>query len=115
MVKSAVGGTDTLTGIEALHFDDGTVEVRSSSPLVDNLFYDQKYADVLHAGLDPAAHYYAHGAQEGRDPNAWFDDKGYLAANPAVANAHIDPLVHYLQYGAFELCDPHSDGVMAHG
>ena len=32
--------------------------------------------------------------KEGRDPDAYFSTKGYLAANPDVAAAGIDPLIH---------------------
>nr|WP_301301838.1 amidase family protein [Methylorubrum extorquens] len=52
------------------------------------------------------AHYRTYGWQEGRNPNAVFDTKGYLAANSDVAAAGIDPLAHYVRYGAAEGRDP---------
>ncbi|BDL39135.1 amidase family protein [Methylorubrum sp. GM97] len=51
-------------------------------------------------------HYTTYGWQEGRNPNAVFDTKGYLAAYGDVAAAGIDPLAHYVRYGAAEGRDP---------
>ncbi|CAO4196225.1 amidase family protein [Methylorubrum extorquens] len=51
-------------------------------------------------------HYTTYGWQEGRNPNAVFDTKGYLAAYGDVAAAGVDPLAHYVRYGAAEGRDP---------
>ena len=40
-------------------------------------------------------HYETYGWHEGRNPNAWFDVKGYLDAYPDVKAAGMDPLFHY--------------------
>ena len=65
------------------------------SPLVDDLFYLARNKDVLAAGQDADAHYAAYGAAEGRDPNAYFSTKGYLATYTDVAKAGLNPLSHY--------------------
>jgi len=46
------------------------------------------------------------GWQEGRNPNALFDTKGYLGAYADVAAAHINPLDHYNTSGWHEGRDP---------
>lgn len=51
-------------------------------------------------------HYESNGWHEGRNPNAVFDTKGYLAAYADVAAANIDPLAHYDSYGFKEGRDP---------
>lgn len=65
---------------------------------------------ALAAGGDPDAVAYAQyqssGWREGRDPNAVFKVKDYLAANPDVQAAGLDPLLHYDAYGWREGRDP---------
>jgi glycosyltransferase involved in cell wall biosynthesis len=43
-----------------------------------------------------------HGANEGRDPNAWFDSQWYLSTNPDVATQEMNPLLHYVLHGQRE-------------
>ena len=99
-------GTDKLTSIEVLQFADGSVQLADGLPMVDDLFYAQRYADVLRAGVDPDAHYASDGWREGRDPNAFFSTNGYLGANSDVKAAQINPLAHYSVYGWTEGRDP---------
>lgn len=47
------------------------------SGLFDAGWYLQAYPEVAAAGLDPALHYLAHGADEGRDPGPRFSTSGY--------------------------------------
>jgi GT2 family glycosyltransferase/glycosyltransferase involved in cell wall biosynthesis len=75
--------------------------------LVDAEWYAEKYADVRRAGLEPVRHYTEYGAQEGRDPNPFFDGKWYRLQYPDVAASGILPLLHYLRDGAAELRNPH--------
>ncbi|MCF4125648.1 hypothetical protein [Methylobacterium sp. SyP6R] len=74
------------------------------------LAYDDVAAAALRSGgdtLDYAyRHYEQYGWREGRDPNALFDTKGYLAAYGDVKAAGIDPLMHYDVYGWKEGRDP---------
>ncbi|OAS26666.1 hypothetical protein [Methylobacterium platani] len=51
-------------------------------------------------------HYEQYGWREGRDPNAFFDTRGYLDAYGDVKAAGIDPLMHYDTYGWKEGRDP---------
>ncbi|KQP63282.1 hypothetical protein ASF41_22350 [Methylobacterium sp. Leaf111] len=65
---------------------------------------------ALAAGGDTFAfaysHYETNGWHEGRNPNAVFDTKGYLAAYMDIAAANIDPLAHYESFGFKEGRDP---------
>jgi hypothetical protein len=54
-------------------------------------------------------HFDALGWKEGRDPNAIFDTKGYLAAYADVAQAGMNPLNHYETFGIREGRDPAAD------
>jgi Ca2+-binding RTX toxin-like protein len=84
----------------------------------DAEFYLLGNADVLQAAqaagrTDTFAyarqHFDTYGWKEGRDPNAVFDTKGYLAAYRDVAQAGINPLNHYDTYGWKEGRDPARD------
>ena len=75
--------------------------------LVDADWYTDKYADVRRAGLEPVRHYSEYGAQEGRDPNPFFDGAWYRSQYADVAASGILPLLHYLRDGAAELRNPH--------
>ena len=67
--------------------------------LVDDVYYYSMSPDVFDGRIDPEVHYRTFGAQEGRDPNAFFSTFGYLAANPDVAVTGSDPLAHYGRFG----------------
>jgi len=73
----------------------------------DSSYYLDQYPDVKAAVQSGAiesaeAHWEMYGAAEGRNPNAVFNTKEYLAANPDVAASGMNPLTHFLQYGAAE-------------
>jgi GT2 family glycosyltransferase/glycosyltransferase involved in cell wall biosynthesis len=75
--------------------------------LIDPTWYAAKYPDVRRAGLEPVHHYIHFGANEGRDPNPFFDGAWYLAQYPDVAVSGMPALLHYLRDGASELRNPH--------
>ncbi|GJD47249.1 hypothetical protein AFCDBAGC_5142 [Methylobacterium cerastii] len=83
-------------------------------PGFDAEYYLLSNTDVakaaLAAGGDSFAfaynHYEANGWHEGRNPNAIFDIKGYLAKYGDVKAANIDPLAHYEANGWKEGRDP---------
>ena len=104
-IYGSEGGT-YVTNMETLKFSDGTVSLSDTNPLVDNLYYDQRYSDIFHASADPASHYFSYGSREGRDPNPDFSTIGYLGANRDVKAAGVNPLSHYDQYGWKEGRDP---------
>ncbi|MCJ2083791.1 5'-nucleotidase C-terminal domain-containing protein [Methylobacterium sp. J-090] len=99
-------GRDAISGFERIQFSDTTVVLNDGNRLVDDLFYLARNKDVLAAGQDADAHFAAYGAGEGRDPNAFFSNRGYLAANSDVAKAGQNPLTHYDTYGWKEGRDP---------
>ncbi|CAO4137061.1 ExeM/NucH family extracellular endonuclease [Methylorubrum extorquens] len=79
--------------------------------------FDAEYYLLAHADVAQAAgttdtfafaarHFEQYGWQEGRNPNAVFDTKGYLAAYSDVKAAGLNPLTHYDQYGWKEGRDP---------
>ncbi|WP_375408713.1 alkaline phosphatase [uncultured Methylobacterium sp.] len=79
----------------------------------DAEFYLLSNADVARAAsasTDAFAfarqHFSQFGAAEGRNPNAVFDTKGYLAAYADVRASGIDPLAHYDTVGFKEGRDP---------
>lgn len=99
-------GSDRVGGFERYLFNDATIVVDDGNPLVDDLYYLSRNQDVFRAGMDADTHYEMYGAQEGRNPNAFFSTSGYLAANPDVRAAGINPLKHYDQHGWKEGRDP---------
>lgn len=71
----------------------------------DAQFYLNMYLDVRADEFwekDPALHYLAHGASEGRKPNKFFDTQWYVENNPDVEESGMNPLVHYILYGRQE-------------
>lgn len=83
-------------------------------PGFDAEYYLLSNADVAKAALAGGGdtfdfayqHFETYGWHEGRNPNAVFDTKGYLAAYADVAAASIDPLAHYETFGWKEGRDP---------
>src|SRR5262245_17592728 len=65
------------------HLDGRTI---SLSALFDRNWYLDRYPDVQIAAIDPALHYFDHGARERRNPSALFDTAWYLSKYPDVAN-----------------------------
>ena len=78
------------------------LEVIRNSAFFASAHYLETNPDVRAAGLDPAAHYLAHGGREGRDPGPHFSTTAYLARNPDVAAAGLNALVHYETCGRKE-------------
>lgn len=85
---------------------------RSLADGVDDLFYLDKYGDILNAfnassTFDPSNHYLTQGglAAEQRSPNALFDDGYYRAQASAISNS-VTALSHYLTTGAAAGYDP---------
>jgi len=107
IVVAGPDGTDTLVAVEHLRFADGTVTPEDGNPLFDTAFYLSHNGDVFHAGVNALAHFNTFGRDEGRDPNAFFDTMGYIAANGLAAQ--LDPLDHYHQVGFREGRDPGPD------
>lgn len=72
------------------------------SQLFDAAWYLAGNPDVARAKIDPAVHYLAHGADEGRDPGPCFNSRRYVEAHADVAAAGVNPLAHYLRHGRAE-------------
>lgn len=109
----SAGGSDTLVNIEILGFDDGFTAARVPTGITSTGFdaelYLAQYPDLQANGISEGSaysHYLAHGALEGRAPNALFDSTWYLARNRDVAAAGVNPLEHYYRFGHLEDRDP---------
>ncbi len=76
--------------------------IASIEPLVDSVFYFQRYPHVREAGITAAAHYVREGWREGYDPAPWFSSEGYTRINTDVAHGSLPPFVHYVLYGRRE-------------
>ena len=63
-------------------------------------------SDVEAAGVNPLQHFNTFGWKEGRDPNAYFDTRGYLATYADVAAAGVNPFEHFMTFGWKEGRDP---------
>ena len=78
------------------------IELIATSEFFDRDWYLKRYPDVAAAEVNPAAHYLASGAAEGRDPGPRFSTRTYLRRNRDVAAAGANPLLHYLRLGMNE-------------
>jgi glycosyltransferase involved in cell wall biosynthesis len=83
-------------------FTEQAIELIRRSPLFDSAFYLTEYPDLAAAGVDPAAHYFLHGGEEGRNPGPYFSTSEYLRQNPEVAAASLNALYHYESRGREE-------------
>ena len=83
-------------------FADEATDLIRKSPLFDPEYYLYKYPDLAAAGVDPAAHYFLHGGEEGRNPGPYFLTSEYLRQNPEVAAANLNALYHYESRGRKE-------------
>jgi glycosyltransferase involved in cell wall biosynthesis len=84
---------------------DITLRILQNSGKFDATWYLSEYDDIAkepYWSENSALHYLLHGANEGRDPNAWFDSQWYLSTNPDVATQEMNPLLHYVLHGQRE-------------
>lgn len=92
--KTAMFGP--VPGVPSL---DQQVQALHTTPLFDAEWYKTSNPDVVEAGMDPAHHYAATGAFEGRNPGPDFDTMAYYRANSDLARLGWPALVHYVMYG----------------
>ena len=78
-------------------------DVLRRSPLLDARWYLETHEDVRRDEIDPAWHYLAEGAAQGRDPGPGFSGSGWAAAN---AIGEENPLLHYEAHGRAAGLDP---------
>ncbi len=71
------------------------VKIIKRSTFFDAGWYLEKYPDVATARMDPALHYFRHGAAEGRDPGPSFSTKRYILQCSVSDLAGQNPLVHF--------------------
>ncbi len=72
------------------------------APEFDAAYYLDANEDVRESGMDPFEHFLLHGADELRNPNAWFDTGFYVRNNADVVDAELNPFWHYLAHGKAE-------------
>lgn len=74
------------------------VEFIKNSGLFDEAWYVKNYPDVRMSKLDPIYHYVKYGANEGRNPNNWFDTSDYSSKHmSADSGAELNQFVHYIK------------------
>jgi hypothetical protein len=87
------------------HRTSGTV---SPNPNFDPAYYLRQNTDVARAGLDPYAHYWEVGRDEGRMPrppealvqeSGLFDENYYLINSADIQEAGLDPVQHFCSAG----------------
>jgi hypothetical protein len=65
-------------------------------------WYLVRHPDLLSAGVDPVAHYAAHGAREGRDPSPFVSARWYADRVPEVAGGRTSVVEHLVATGDAE-------------
>ena len=78
----------------------------AASGLFDASYYLMNGADVAAAGAEPIEHFYAHGWQEGRRPNLFFDPDWYRSRYLSAERPDYNPLSHYIRQGERDGCKP---------
>ncbi len=81
------------------------LDIIRESLFFDADWYRLMYPDVRNSGADPAEHFLAYGAREGRDPGPCFDTKAYRAKWPELNALGLNPLVHFAQASDFAAQD----------
>ena len=74
------------------------VKTLRESQLFDAGWYASEYPEVLAANVDPLEHYVMVGGFDDYDPNPYFLNRWYRAANPDIA-ADENPLAHFIARG----------------
>ncbi|AXS40277.1 glycosyltransferase family 4 protein [Breoghania sp. L-A4] len=96
MARSFKTLTSHLIGREKRGREGGSGEMLLKTIEASGLFqrdwYLDQNPDVARAGIDPLRHYLSFGAMEERDPAAFFDGKGYMAANPHLNGVALAPI-----------------------
>ena len=71
----------------------------AQSEYFDSGWYLERNLDVAKSGVDPAIHYFDHGAAEKRNPSELFDTNYYIANNVGASSNAVNPLLHFLRQG----------------
>jgi GT2 family glycosyltransferase len=93
-------------GCALAHFSRAWRRFPFAHPYFDSAWYETRYPDVPAAGQNSLVHFFNHGPQEGREPNAFFNSVWYLKQNPDIASSGMSAVSHFCQYGAIELRNP---------
>jgi hypothetical protein len=99
LIIDTPGSHVVTTGLEVFSFTDGTVNNNDGNPLVDDLYFYSQNHGVWTAQGDADTAFANGGWQAGKNPNAFFNTKLYLMANPDVAAAGVNPLDHFHTIG----------------
>lgn len=91
--KASVGGEAASTDLRKVIEDSG---------LFDEAYYLSQCADDAAAKDDPIGHYLRVGANQGKDPNPFFDTSWCYETHGDLAANNFNPLVHYILYGSSE-------------
>lgn len=122
-VITGAEGNISIHNVEYVQFADRVIDSSNWGENLTQVRFDDAYYGVRN--LDVAAavtggaissledHFWSFGAEEDRDPAAFFDTDFYLAHNPDIAKAVNDGSIrsafeHYLLFGQFEGRNPNA-------
>ncbi|MEI6350294.1 MAG: class I SAM-dependent methyltransferase [Verrucomicrobiota bacterium] len=74
--------------------------------LVDIAWYRERYERLPGSYLSPTLHYLCEGANQGCDPNRFFQTTWYLEKYKSKISKNLNPLLHYIRQGANKGCNP---------
>jgi GT2 family glycosyltransferase/glycosyltransferase involved in cell wall biosynthesis len=77
-------------------------ELLNSSPIFDEKWYLENFADVSLTGVSPLEHFIRIGTVLGRNPGPDFDLSWYLEQYSDVRDSGMNPLAHYTKHGHYE-------------
>jgi len=77
-----------------------------SSILFDEIFYTERYPQLVTENVNPILHYLRHGAEQLINPHPLFDTAHYRKNHPDLDFLSLNPLVHFLLYGMVERSSP---------
>lgn len=77
-----------------------TVLALQRSGFFDSEYYLRTYPDVVASGMNPVEHYVCHGAEEGRSPAPWYDEKKSWNVEASIQREKVIPFWRYLFNGS---------------
>ncbi len=90
-------GLITMEEYGNIDIDDEQIYLIKNSGLFDESWYLLEYPDVASSKMRPIEHYIKFGADEGRNPSAYFNTLNYLRYNPKLKENNLNPLSHFIE------------------
>jgi len=90
-------GLITMEQYRKIDVDVEQIILIENSGLFDESWYLSQYPDVASSRMKPIEHYIKFGADEGRNPSAYFNTLNYLRYNPNLKDNSLNPLCHFIE------------------